>query len=187
MRTATVTLKSAAPYSQRQAYERGVPKLEKEKADDYEARTWRNAIHFDSDGIVFIPSTALKNCLADAAKYLSIQIPGKGKATYTKHFEAGVLVPEPLSLGVKVADVQGLWRFVPADGKPGSGRRVWKCFGVIPSWEATGDVYILDETITKSVFETVLGEAGKFIGMGVWRPRRNGNYGRFEVTKCKWQ
>jgi hypothetical protein len=41
---------------------------------------------------------AFKNCLAEIAKYLSLQIPGKGKTTYTKHFEAGVMVLDGLAL-----------------------------------------------------------------------------------------
>ncbi len=81
---------SVSAYSQSRHYD--VPKLEKEIAKDYEARTWRERLHVTEGGFVFIPPIAFKNCLAEAAKFLGIQIPGKGKSTYTKHFEAGVLV-----------------------------------------------------------------------------------------------
>jgi hypothetical protein len=177
-------LKSTAPYGQSRRYV--VDKLEKESAADYEKRTWRNRMHVDGDGMVFIPPTALKNCLAEAAKYLGIQIPGKGKATYTKHFEAGVMCMDPIPLGIKGKDVQGLWLFVPADGKRGSGKRVDKCFPVIPAWEADVVVYVLDETITKDVFKQHLEEAGRFIGLGFFRPRNNGYFGRFTVESIKW-
>lgn len=73
------------------------PKLSKENAEDYEARTWQNRLHYDDDG-VYIPAMMLKNTIAAAAKFLSISIPGKGKSTYTKHFEAGVLVTEKIAL-----------------------------------------------------------------------------------------
>ena len=39
------------------------------------------------------------------------------------------------------------------------------------------------ETITLSVFRKHLEEAGKFIGIGRFRPRNNGFYGRFEVKE----
>lgn len=184
MKKVIAHLKSTAPYGQSRHYM--VDKLEKESASDYKKRTWRNRMHVNGDGMVFIPPTAIKNCLAEAAKYLSIQIPGKGKSTYTKHFEAGVMCMDPIQLGIKADDVQGLWLFVPADGKRGSGKRVDKCFPVIPSWEADVVIYVLDETITKDVFKKHLEEAGKFIGLGFFRPRNNGFYGRFAVESVKW-
>ena len=184
MKKVIAHLQSTAPYGQSRHYV--VPKLEKESAAAYEERTWRGRMHTNSNGNVFIPPTAFKNCLSEAAKYLSMQIPGKGKSTYTKHFEAGVMVIDPVELPIKAQDVQGLWLFVPADGKRGSGKRVDKCFPVIPAWEALVTFYVLDETITETVFRQHLEEAGKFIGIGFFRPRNNGFYGRFEVIEIEW-
>jgi hypothetical protein len=184
MKKVIATLQSTSPYGQSRHYV--VPKLEKESAADYEARTWRNRMHVNKDGEVYIPPMAFKNCLAEAAKYLGMQIPGKGKSTYTKHFEAGVLVMDPVHLGIQAEEVSGLWLFVPADGKRGSGKRVDKCFPVIQEWKADVVFYILDETITEAVFRQHLEEAGKFIGVGFFRPRNNGFYGRFTVEKIKW-
>ena len=185
MKTATATLRSTAPYSQSKHYT--VDKLNKESPRDYEARTWRERMHVTDDGHVLIPPMAFKNCLAEAAKYLSIQIPGKGKSTYTKHFEAGVLVTEPLVLPVLKADVAGEWLFVPSDGKRGGGTRVDKCFPLIPDWAGAVEFHIMDETITNDVFEMVLEQAGKFIGIGRFRPRNNGYYGRFSVESVAWE
>lgn len=193
MKKVIAHLKSTSPYGQSRHYV--VPKLEKESPADYEERTWRNRMHstkildddsVDPEGEVFIPPMAFKNCLAEAAKYLGIQIPGKGKSTYTKHFEAGVMVMDPILLCVQVKDVQPLRLFVPADGKRGGGKCVNKIFPVIPQWEADVVFYVLDETITKAVFQRHLEEAGKFIGIGFFRPRNNGYFGRFEVLDVKW-
>lgn len=185
MKTATVHLKSISPYSQSRHYD--VPKLDKENAKDFERRTWKNRLHVNAEGYVVIPPMAFKNCISEAAKYLSMQIPGKGKATYTKHVEAGILVLEPLVLKIKQDDVPGEWFFVPSDGIRGSGKRVDKCFPVITGWEGTTDFVILDETITEDVFTHILSEAGKFIGIGRFRPRNNGFYGRFSVDKVDWK
>jgi hypothetical protein len=129
---------------------------------------------------------SFKNCISEAAKFLGMQIPGKGKATYTKHFEAGILVPEPVVLPVLAKDVEGIWLYVPSDGRRGGSKRVWKCFPVLQEW--TGDVtfLVLDETITEEVFRYHLEQAGKFIGIGFFRPRNNGYYGRFAVERIQW-
>lgn len=184
MKTAIASLKSISPYSQSRHYQ--TDKLQKELPKDYEARTWRDRLHTDESGRIYIPPMAFKNCIAEAAKFLSIQIPGKGKATYTKHFEAGVLVLDGLTLPITKDDVKGEWLFVPADGRRGSGKRVEKCFPLISSWRGDVEFQILDETITEDVFEQHLSEAGKFIGIGRFRPRNNGYYGRFVVEALEW-
>ena len=184
MKTAIAHLTSISPYGQSKHY--NVEKLPKETSADYETRTWRERTHYDKDGMVYIPPMAFKNCVSECAKYLSIQIPGKGKATYTKHFEAGVLVTDPVPLGVHKDDIKGQWLYVPADGRRGGDKRVDKCFPVIQEWIAPVTFYILDDTITQDVFQEHLEEAGRFIGIGFFRPRRNGFYGRFEVDRIDW-
>lgn len=149
-------------------------------------------MHVNADGFVYMPPMAFKNSLSEAAKFLSIQIPGKGKATFTKHFEAGVLVVDPLVLPIKKQDVTGQWLFVPSDGVRGSGKRVDKCFPVIPEWSGTVTYHVMDETLMTKIntpdgdmtaFEWHLRQSGAFIGLGVFRPRNNGFYGRFVVEK----
>lgn len=184
MKIATATLKSVSPYSQSKHYI--TDKLDKEIPQDYEARTWRDRLHINKDGFVFIPPMAFKNCLSEAAKFLSIQIPGKGKATYTKHFEAGVLVTDPLILPLKKDDVDGEWFFVPSNGIRGGGTRVNKCFPIIHEWSGKVNFIVLDETVTEDVFKDALNDAGRFIGIGRFRPRNNGFYGRFNVEKLEW-
>ena len=184
MKTAIATLKSVSPYSQSKHYT--TDKLPKELPKDYEVRTWRDRLHVNDDGAIFIPPMSFKNCLSEAAKFLGIQIPGKGKSTYTKHFEAGVLVTDALVLKVTKDQVKGEWLFVPSDGVRGSGKRVDKCFPVIHEWGGQVTFHILDETITEDVFINVLQQAGAFIGIGRFRPRNNGFYGRFAVESVKW-
>lgn len=190
MKTVDVTLKSTSPYSQSRAH--NVPKESKESADDHERRTWRNRLHVDAEGRVFIPPMALKGCLAEAAKFTGKQIPGRGKSTYTKHFEAGILVQDgPVLHGtdgkpILAEAVDGKWFFLNADGVRGSGKRVWKCQPDIPEWTATARFYVIDDTITEAVFEETLAEAGNFIGIGRFRPRNGGYYGRFQPTEIAW-
>lgn len=184
MKQAICHLKSLSPYGQsRKVYE---PKLPEELNDAYEKRTWREKAHYDESENIIIPPMQFANSLKEAAKYLSIQIPGKGKATFTKNFEAGVMVTEPVILPIKKKDVKGLWLFVPADGRRGSGKRVDKCFPVIDSWEGTVTYNVIDDIITEEVFRKVLIASGSLIGIGFFRPRNCGYYGRFECDKMEW-
>lgn len=187
MKTATVRLKSMSPYSQARFYEAETPYLEKESKDDYAARTWRMRAHANKDGNIIIPPMAFKNCLSESAKFLSLQIPGKGKSTYTKHFEAGVLVTDELVLPNKRDEVDGETFFVPSDGVRGSGKRVLKTFPVIREWSGVVDFFIFDETVTEKVFHRVIEQAGQFIGIGRFRPRNNGYYGRFSIESIQWK
>jgi len=185
MQITNIKLTSDSAYSQSRCHE--TPKLSKEGANDYEIRTWKERLHFTPEGEVFIPQMALKNCLAECAKFLGIQIPGKGKSTYSKHFIAGVLILKPIMLGIKKEDVEFERQFVPADGVTGSGKRVWKYFPNIPKWTGKAEVFILDDTITKEVFDLHLQQAGQFIGLGRFRPRNGGFYGRFSHAIIDWK
>jgi len=183
MKTYVAKLESVSPYSQSRFHDE--PKLDRETADDHEHRTWRKRLHVGEDGKVFIPPMAFKNCLSECAKFLGVQIPGKGKANYTKHFEAGLLISDPVPLPAKADDVQGEWLFVPASGRRGDGKRVKKCFPMIPSWKGEVTIHVIDEIITEDVLKLHLEAAGKFIGVGRFRPRNNGYYGRFKVVSLK--
>ena len=179
MRQIVASLKSVSPYSQSRFHNE--EKLEKEGHDDYEKRTWIKRLHINEDGKVLIPPMSFKNCLSECARYISMQIPGKGKATYTKHFEAGVMVTGPLVLDITEDQVKGEWLHVPSDGRRGGTKRVLKCFPYVPQWDGDVIFYIFDDTITEDVFKYHLEQAGKFIGIGRFRPRNNGFYGRFTV------
>jgi len=183
VRICTASLKSTTAYSQSRMHD--TPKLEKERPDEYELRTWRAKAHVEN-GEIYIPPMGFKQALDTAAKRLGLQIPGKGKSTYTKHFLSGVLVMDKLMTGHQIADCTGDWINANSDGVRGSGKRVKRCFPTIPNWAGDIPFYILDDVIDKSVFERALSEAGSFIGIGRFRPENGGFYGRFEVTGMRW-
>lgn len=189
---ARVKLKGLAPYSQSKHH--SIDKLNKELPKDYEERTWRNRQHWDEDELIVIPAMAFKNCISEAAKFLSLQIPGKGKSTYTKHFESGVLCVEDVPIyganGKRIHkdDTIGAWIFTPSDGVRGSGKRVEKCYPIIPSgWTCEVGFFVLDDMITPDVFQKVMEQDGQLIGIGRFRVRNLGTYGRFEVTGFNWE
>lgn len=185
MKTAKCKLVSVSPYSQGKYHNE--EKLPKELHADYEKRTWKSKLHTNNEGKIIIPPMAFANCLKEAATYLSLPIPGQGKSKYTKHFQAGVMVTQPLVLDTSVESVHPEWVFVPSDGRRGGTTRVEKCFPLIKEWKGTVEFYVFDDIITKEVFENVLREAGQIIGIGRFRPKNWGYYGRFKVEEVIWE
>lgn len=184
MKIATCTLRSVSPYSQSRAHE--TPKLDRETSDAHEQRTWREKCHYRDDGRIFIPPMAFKMAVDEAAKMLGMQIPGKGKATYTKFFQSGVLVMDGPVLPDTKDGVACDRIHANADGVRGSGKRVWRLFPRIEGWQADVQFHVLANEITRDVFEEHLRQAGAFVGIGRFRPKNGGFYGRFEVARVQW-
>jgi hypothetical protein len=184
MKIATATLSSVSPYSQSRAHE--TPKLPRETADAYEDRTWREKSHFNEKGQIFIPPMSFKMALDTAAKMLGMQIPGKGKSTYTKFFTSGVLCMTPAMIDAHKDTVAMDKIHANSDGVRGSGKRVWRYFPKVEHWETDVEFHVLADEITKEVFEKTLAQAGAFVGIGRFRPANGGFYGRFAVKKIRW-
>jgi len=184
MKRIEISLKSLAPYYQSRMHHE--PKLEKEDPQSYEERTWREKCTANIDGYICIPAAAFKQALSRAAKMLSMQIPNRGKATYSKHFMAGVLVPADVALPIRKDEVQRIAVNCNADGVRGSGKRVLRFFPEVKAWEGTLGVVLMDETITKPVFEKHAKEMGLLVGVGQNRPENGGSSGRFSCEKFTW-
>jgi len=186
MKIAKFQIVGSGPYSQSRPYIK--VKLEGEKEDDCENRTWRERVHADTDGRVFIPAMALKNALSEAAKYRAMKIAGQGSKTYTAKFESGVIVGEdmPIEPGFFKDKLECIRLFLPSDGRRGGGKRVWKNMPVFKNWTAQCEVVVIDEVIDEKVFKEHLAIAGKYIGIGYWRPSKNGQWGRFTYEGFSW-
>ncbi len=195
MKICNVTLEGVSQYSQSRMH--SAPKMEQEGADEYALRTALEYLHVDPrTKQVFIPPMAVKQSIEGAAKYMQRRIPGKGQATYTKHFKSGLVVAEPIMVfradGSPVlkheCEVEKLW--LNADGVRGGGKRVWKYYPYIAAgWRGELRAHIIDDTLTEESFLQHLGEAGIFIGLGRFSPRNGGYYGRFSIVQgsAQWE
>jgi len=47
--------------------------------------------------------------------------------------------------------------------------------------------YVFDDKIGKEIFDKILRASGQFIGIGRFRPRNCGYYGRFSVEAISWK
>lgn len=185
---ATLTLASITPYSQSRQHDE--PKLEGENHEAYDMRTWRSKLSVatrDGKPTVVIPAHGLHQAIAAAAKYSKRQIPGQGKATWTAKFLSGITLFEDPALNIDPATVGCVTISANADGVRGSGKRVPRRFPILPEWEATFDVFVLDQIITQDVFREMVEIAGMFIGIGRFRPQNGGTNGRFRIKSLVWQ
>ena len=184
MRIAVATLESLSHYSQSKKIQsvRG----DKDDFKEFEQRTWKERCHVDSKGELFIPPMQFKKALEGAGSALRMVIPGKSPSEYGKRFKSGVLVSDPLMLGIMLDQVEGEWLFL--EGSPGTQKktRVDKCMPFIREWSGEVTYYILDDIITESVFEKHLIESGNFVGIGRFRPAVGGFYGRYKIIKIRW-
>lgn len=185
MKTATIELTSAAPMTQSRKH--NVPKLERELSDAYESRTWKEKAHLNEGGFITIPAFALKCSLTAAAKYSGEQIPGKGKSTWTKKFQSGVIIPEDAITDCTTADIKPTTINANADGVRGSGKRVERTFPTVHKWKAKLTVFIADEIITREILERFFTMAGQFVGVGQYRPENGGVNGRFSVKVLSFE
>lgn len=179
MKTARIKLTSASPLTQSRKHDS--PKLEKELADAYEQRTWKNKAHVGTDGRIRIPAFALKCAVVAAAKHSGDQIPGKGKSTWTKKFQCGLLILDDAVTDKTAEDITPVTINANADGVRGSGKRVFRTFPQLREWSAEFEVLVGDEIITRDILTHYFTEAGKFIGIGQYRPENGGTNGRFYV------
>lgn len=185
---ATITIEGMTPYSQSRQHDE--PLLEGETRDAYDVRTWPSKMNIATrkgKPTVVIPAHGIQQAFAAAAKYSKRQIPGQGKATWTKKFEAGISLLEDPALNVDPESVPCITISANADGVRGSGKRVTRRFPLINEWSTTFDIYILDPIITQDVFTEMAEIAGMFIGLGRFRPEKGGGNGRFKVAKVVWQ
>ena len=184
-RAVEVEFEGAAPYSQ--SYWHDTPKKDKETADAFEKRTWRDKCSANDKGEIFIPAMAFKQCLDSVAKRLGEQIPGKGRTTYTKAFLAGVICEDNVILpGLRKDKCPSVTIPANVTGVRGAGKRVRRTFPQWVKWGGVARFIILDDTVTREVFERHFHEAGRFVGLGRFRPENGGINGRFRALKFTW-
>lgn len=185
-----LTIEGVSPLQQSKEYASICPKgiingeKKNETSDDYEKRTWKNRSHVDAKGRIYHPGGAFKKALIAAARYNGEQISGQGKKTYTAKITSGVGVVEDLTTNCTEKDVTRRDVYASAMGGKGKNEgRVWKYFPTLENWTASTSIMVYDDIVTPEVLTKMIEEAGRYIGIGTWRPENGGEYGRFKIAK----
>ena len=176
-------LKSISPLGQSAPIR--TPRGSQEGYDEYENRVWKERLHVDKNGMVFIPPMAFFYSICEAAAREGMKVPGRRGATYKKLFESGILIHEPIVTNVKADDVALERLFVPSDGKRGGGTRVWKNFPRIDEWKAEAKIYVINQLISAEVLAKHIETSGMLVGLGFFRPQTLGFWGRFQCEELK--
>jgi hypothetical protein len=161
---ATFHLEGATPYLPNRFFY--FDRLPNESHADHQQRIWREHLHVDRHGEVFIPLDNVERCFREAAKFLGSS-PG------------GFSVIKPIMLGVKAKDVTSETIVEPNDS------RKW-LRPILPVWGGDVEIIVHDEpwlqpsqrsgnTVTQDIVEY----AGEHLGFGTLRPKHNGTYGKF--------
>lgn len=141
------------------------------KEDDVESYVYRN-----SDGYLCIPGEYLRMALINSAKFR--QDPRSPRKSAMDLCRAGIVCLTPLaSLGSKDWDFLDKRRVVIQRNAITRSRPAFK-----EGWRATIQLLVnLPEYISPAFLNEIIGNAGKLIGLGDFRP----SYGRFQVVGFK--
>ena len=170
-----VKIKGISDYLQhKRPFEEDDKALQKRTGEVDYSKEVEKTVYREDDIGCFIPAKHLRACMVQAGSAFKL----KGNQTYRRMLNAVVEVdPDRVPLKKKNFDyvhkefvkLQGnqVLRYRPAYTK---------------GWEAEFKLLILDEEqIPVDVAKQILEYAGKFVGIGDWRP----HFGRFEVIKFK--
>jgi len=141
------------------------------KTDDIESYVYRL-----DNGHLGLPGEYLRQAIIHAAKYK--QDPRSPRKSAMDLFKAGIVCLTQLAdLGVKTWDYEDRRRAVIQRNAINRTRPAMKV-----GWEADFEFLInLPEYINTTLFQAVIADAGRLVGVGDFRP----TYGRFSVTNFK--
>lgn len=153
---------------------------------------WRKGTYTDEDGLLVIPHLNIMACLFDGAKGMKI---GKKAVTRTVYTS---LVISPVKPQIQWSEDGKKYTTIHIDEIPKRawlhtsgavvmGRRIDRIRTMIPpGWVVPFNVLTKDDALGESDIRAIVVNAGKFAGMGDWRPsspKKPGPYGVFEVVQ----
>lgn len=181
MKTIEIGIKGISPLLQNRwpLEDQGVEaksKNRKKEEDNAEKRLYRM-----DDGTIFEPCTHIIASMKKAgAKF---QILGQGKTTYKNIIGAGAIIITPESIPHKYQQYSVDSRRVVIKGQ-GAVTRKRPCFN---PWALDFTIEYDEEEISAATIKTILDYAGRYVGIGDFRPEKGGPFGRFTVTNFKEQ
>lgn len=134
---------------------------------------------YEIDGKLYQPETHIKGALVEAGK--TQKVVGGGKSTYSKIVGYAVEI-NPFEIVHK----KQKWSVysVLAVNPSTKGRNLLHR-PILKEWELDFDVVFDEEQISASVLKEIFDKAGRFVGIGDWRPAKKGRFGKFQVTSWK--
>jgi hypothetical protein len=133
----------------------------------------KQAAYLLEDGTLYQPAEHLEGAMTRSAT--SYIIPGAGKKTYKDAVKGGVFI-EPREIPHLIQGYEVDLRSVVIKGS-----RIERARPRFDNWELEFTINLVDERVTPEILKQILEDAGKFVGIGDFRPK----FGRFEVTEFR--
>jgi hypothetical protein len=134
-------------------------------------------LYMTEDGKPYVPSAYIRNALIEAGK--AIKIKGKGKSTYSKLLGSSLLISPD---AIAIVSSTGWNPFTTTAVNPATRGRMTVTRPMFEDWKLEFEVVIPDD-ILEDDFSKIFDEAGRYVGIGDWRPAKKGMYGKFIVSK----
>jgi hypothetical protein len=165
-----VTIKGKAPLLMHRMSD--APEPNKKAGASYDNKALaEKALYKDKEGTICQPALHIESAMIKAST--EYKMPGRGKKSYKDAFKGGVFV-EPQMIPHKNSEWEMDLQNVVIQRS-----RIIRARPRFDKWELNFQILNIDERITKDIIKEVLTDAGRFTGIGDYRPR----FGRFEVTK----
>ena len=172
-----VSIKGASPLLMNR-YVEGT--LEEIKVRKGEARNKgpETKLYIDREGKPYVPATYIRNAFIEAGK--SVKVQGKGKATYSKILGSLITIA-PDCITIK----PGTWEpYTITAVNPMTRGRMSVTRPKFNEWSLDFQLTASDD-IPDDKLAAIIEEAGRYTGIGDWRPQKKGMFGKFIVTKFK--
>lgn len=151
--------------------------VEKKASTDWEAEALKK-LYIDSEDKIYQPATHIDRALIEAGK--KIKVKGQGKATYSKLFGSMASVEEFEIIHKKQKyEIHKALVVIPS-----TKGRVMRYRPMFKEWILEFHIEF-EEEIPAEVVKEALEIAGKYVGIGDWRPEKKGKFGKFQVTEWK--
>jgi len=134
---------------------------------------------YEIDGKLYQPETHIKGSLVEAGK--DQKVVGKGKSTYSKIVGYAVEI-NPFEI---IHKKQKWTPYSVLAVNPSTRGRNLLHRPMLKEWELDFEVTFDEEQIPASILKEIMERAGKFVGIGDWRPAKKGRFGKFQVTSWK--
>jgi len=175
----TVEIKGITPLLQNKPAEYGFNEewVEKKASNQYDKEALAK-LYINADEEIYQPATHLERALIEAGK--KIKMKGAGKSNYSKVFGSMVTIPvmDILHKNPKYEIFKALVVIPSTKG------RIMRYRPMFRNWVLDFEIEF-EEEIPPSVIKEGLEIAGRYIGIGDWRPEKKGKFGKFQVTLFK--
>jgi len=163
-----VTVKGTAPLLLHKYVEADASTSKKKKKVYVPEEEAEKVCYRTEDGQVYIPATHFKGAMIKSG----VDFIYSGRKTYKEYIKSGIFFKEK---EIILTPQEYIVNNTPVVI---SRARVMRSRPEFKEWECTFTMEVLNEDLDKSILKEILESAGKFQGVGDFRPE----YGRFEVV-----